>query len=102
MENEKKGPVFNRNFAKLTDDSAMPGRGIHAGKKMANLPAKYLLYISENGMCTKDVQAYITDNYEVLCHQAGQKPKGSGMVKTPVRAGNRHTPNPSKEGKRNV
>jgi len=49
----------------LTDKSEMP-YGIHKGKTMANVPAKYLIWLYENQKCTGQVKAYIEDNIEVL------------------------------------
>lgn len=57
---------------KLTDFSSMPF-GIHQGKKMANVPAQYLLWL--NGEFSKKkpvgeaqlaVQEYIQENMEVI------------------------------------
>jgi uncharacterized protein (DUF3820 family) len=49
----------------LTDNDTMPF-GIHQGKKMANVPAKYLLWLFENGKCYGEVKAYIESNLEFL------------------------------------
>lgn len=49
----------------LTDKSEMP-YGIHKGKTMANVPAKYLIWLYDNQKCTVQVKAYIEDNIEVL------------------------------------
>ena len=80
MENENKAPVFNRNFEQLTDESPMP-YGQHAGKKMKDVPAKDLLWLADNDKCSKSVRAYITDNWDVLCKQAGRNPKAMNVVR---------------------
>jgi uncharacterized protein (DUF3820 family) len=50
----------------LTDTSIMPW-GIHKNKAMANVPAKYLLWLYESGTL-KDVQVkkYIEENLDAL------------------------------------
>lgn len=53
------------NTAPLTDKSEMP-YGIHKGKTMANVPAKYLIWLYDNQKCNGQVKAYIEDNIEVL------------------------------------
>lgn len=50
---------------KLSDSSKMP-YGKHQGEKMANVPAKYLLWLYENDKCDKYVKEYIIDNLDVL------------------------------------
>lgn len=49
----------------LTDESLMPW-GQYEGEKMANVPAKYLLWLYENDKCDKAVKDYIEDNLDVL------------------------------------
>lgn len=49
----------------LNDNSIMPW-GMHKGKKMANVPAKYLLYLLQNGCSDPYVRAYIVENVEAL------------------------------------
>lgn len=49
----------------MTDNSIMPF-GIHKGKKMANVPASYLIFIFENNKCTPDVAKYINENMDAL------------------------------------
>ena len=50
---------------KLTDKSPMPW-GKHKGVPMANVPAKYLLWLLSEGKCDWSVKQYIIDNKEVL------------------------------------
>jgi uncharacterized protein (DUF3820 family) len=50
---------------KLTDESIMPW-GIHKGKKMANVPASYLLWLYNNDKCFGNVKFYIKENLDVL------------------------------------
>lgn len=56
----------------LTDESLMPW-GIHKGKKMANVPAPYLLFLYENNKCDAQVKEYITDNLDVLKQETKTK-----------------------------
>lgn len=49
----------------LTDESPMPF-GIHKDEKMANVPAKYLLWLYENNKCTSQVKDYIVENLDVI------------------------------------
>ncbi len=75
-QNEQKGPVFNIDWKPLTDESLMPGNGAHAGKKMKDVPADYLIWCFENNRCSKDVLAYVVDNKDVLDKQAAELNKG--------------------------
>lgn len=49
----------------LNDNSPMPW-GMHKGKKMANVPAKYLLWLYNGGCVDPYVKAYIVSNLEIL------------------------------------
>lgn len=49
----------------LTDESLMPF-GVHKDEKMANVPAKYLLFLYDNNKCTSQVKDYIVENLDVL------------------------------------
>lgn len=49
----------------LNDKSPMP-YGKHKGTAMANVPAKYLLFIYNNAMSTPAVRKYIEENMDVL------------------------------------
>ena len=49
----------------LTDESPMPW-GKYKGDKMINVPASYLIWLYDNNKCSRDVKAYIKDNYNVL------------------------------------
>jgi len=49
----------------LTDQSLMPF-GKHQGEKLANVPARYLLYIFENFTLHENLKAYIKKNKDVL------------------------------------
>lgn len=56
----------------LTDNSPMPF-GKYVGKPMIDVPAKYLLYLFNDG-CTHDaVRKYIIDNLDALKKEAGEK-----------------------------
>lgn len=48
------------------DNSLMPGHGIHAGKKLANVPPSYLLFLWENEKCFGALKDYIKNNLEVI------------------------------------
>ena len=52
-------------LAELTDESIMPF-GKYQGKKMANVPAHYLIWLYDNNKCNKEVRTYIVDNLDVL------------------------------------
>lgn len=52
-------------MATLHDDSLMPF-GKHKGKEMANVPAKDLLWLYDNGLEPGNVKKYIFDNLDVL------------------------------------
>ena len=49
----------------MDDNSIMPW-GIHEGKKMANVPSSYLLWLYENNKCNGDVKDYIEENLDVI------------------------------------
>jgi len=49
----------------LRDDDVMPN-GIHKGKKMADVPADYLLWLLDNNKCSNDVREYIVDIKDAL------------------------------------
>ena len=50
---------------KLTDDSTMPW-GIHAGKKMEDVPDSYLLWLYEVKKVGGQVGAYIIENLDAI------------------------------------
>ena len=50
---------------KWTDTSIMP-YGKYQGIAMANVPADYLMWLRENGKCSRLVAAYIEENIDVL------------------------------------
>lgn len=49
----------------LKDTDLMPF-GQHKGKKLIDVPAKYLLWLYENNKCSTAIKEYIIDNLEVL------------------------------------
>jgi uncharacterized protein (DUF3820 family) len=53
------------NRGKFTDESIMP-YGKYKGRKMANIPGDYLIWLFENNKCCYHVSKYIQDNMEVL------------------------------------
>lgn len=64
----------------LTDYDRMPF-GQHKNEKMANVPAKYLLWLYDEwtqpnprfGFVNKDVKAYIEENMDVLKQEINKK-----------------------------
>ena len=48
-----------------TDNDIMPF-GKYKGRKMANVPAKYLIYIYDENKCNNKVREYIEDNLDAL------------------------------------
>lgn len=56
----------------LTDNSLMP-YGAHKGKKMANVPPAYLVWVFENNKCTPEVAKYINENMSELKFELKQK-----------------------------
>jgi hypothetical protein len=83
--NEQKKPEF-KSINRLTDKDAMP-YGKWNGTPMANVPADYLLWMSDNNKLTPQVRAYVTDNWDGLCKEAGRPVKTSGMLATPRKRG---------------
>ena len=49
----------------MDDNSIMPF-GKYKGEKMANVPAKYLMWLYYEGKVFGEVKQYISDNKEVL------------------------------------
>jgi uncharacterized protein (DUF3820 family) len=47
------------------DDTPMPF-GAHKGKKLANVPATYLLWCYEQSWCKGHLRTYIQNNLDVL------------------------------------
>lgn len=60
-------------MAQLTDESPMPF-GKHKGKKLANVPADYLLWIYGSGILPsfKNLEEYIEENMNVLKQEMGR------------------------------
>lgn len=56
----------------LTDNSLMPF-GKFKGKTMINVPAKYLLWLYNEGCSDEGVKNYIISNLEILKKEAGIK-----------------------------
>lgn len=56
----------------LTDNDTMPfGKYNKSRTKMANVPAKYLLWLREQGCTHSQVSRYIEQNLESLKKEAG-------------------------------
>ena len=49
----------------MTDNDIMP-YGKYKGKKMANVPPDYLIWLYDNDKCCDEVYDYICDNLEML------------------------------------
>jgi len=63
----------------LDDDSPMP-YGVHKGTKMANVPAKYLMWLYDNGKASQGVRIYILKNRDALLNEINdgkQRPKSN-------------------------
>lgn len=57
---------------KMESDSKMPF-GVHKGKKLANVPASYLLWLFDNNKCFGSLKNYIRSNLEVLREEVKKK-----------------------------
>ena len=55
----------------MDDNSLMP-YGVHAGKKMIDVPSGYLLWLYEQNKCSGEVKAYIYENINVIKHEVKQ------------------------------
>jgi len=60
----------------LTDESIMPAWSKHKGKKLANVPADYLVWLYENDKCYPALKEYIESNLETLKLEVAQMKKG--------------------------
>jgi uncharacterized protein (DUF3820 family) len=56
----------------LDDKSPMPF-GKYQGKALANVPAKYLLWLHDQGCSHAGVRKYILSNFDLLKKEAGLK-----------------------------
>lgn len=54
----------------ITDNTPMPF-GKYSGKPMVDVPAKYLLWLFDNGCSHDGVKKYINDNLDCLRKEAG-------------------------------
>jgi uncharacterized protein (DUF3820 family) len=52
-------------MAKLTDESFMEF-GIHKGKKLAEVPDRYLLGLYNSGKCFGPIKTYIGENLDAI------------------------------------
>ena len=59
----------------LTDNDLMPMGKDHKGKKLANVPAPYLIALYDKGWLDRypALKAYVTANLDVMKKQSGQK-----------------------------
>ena len=48
------------------NDNSLMTFGKHWGKKLADVPADYLLWLYENNKCYGELKEYITDNLDVI------------------------------------
>jgi len=58
----------------MTDTDLMPF-GKYKDKAMANVPAKYLLWLWDEGVTHPGVRKYINDNLDALQKEVGKIPK---------------------------
>lgn len=58
----------------MTDNSIMPF-GKHQGEKLANVPAKYLLWLYKENKCYGELKKYIEENMDVLKSEVEQAKK---------------------------
>lgn len=58
----------------MEDESLMPF-GPHKGKKLANVPARYLLSLYKQPDLDKELKFYIKDNLDVLRFEINQNTK---------------------------
>jgi len=65
-ENRLDANKFTPNYKILGDMDLMP-YGKYKDMPMKDVPAEYLLFLSDNNKCNKSVRAYVTDNWERLC-----------------------------------
>lgn len=56
----------------IEDKTPMPF-GKYVGKPMANVPAKYLLWLHDQGCSHAGVKQYILENFQLLQKEAGLK-----------------------------
>lgn len=63
------------NAPALTDEDLMPMGKDHKGKKLANVPAFYLLHLYDKGWMSRfpSLKQYVLNNLDVLRKQAGRK-----------------------------
>jgi uncharacterized protein (DUF3820 family) len=59
----------------MKDDDVMPF-GMHKGKKLANVPADYLIWLFENDKCFGQLLNYIRHNEQNLRQEIANKKKG--------------------------
>lgn len=57
----------------FTDNTLMPF-GVHKGKAMINVPAKYLLWLYNEGCNHAQVKKYITDNLDAINKEVSKIP----------------------------
>lgn len=50
---------------KLNDNSVM-SFGLHQGKKLIDVPAKYLMWLYDNNKCNPSLREYIEFNIDVI------------------------------------
>jgi hypothetical protein len=70
MDDNKK-VAFNVNFKVLKDTDLMP-YGKYKGKPMVEVPAEYLVWMSDNNKLDKSLRAYVTDNKERIYTAVGR------------------------------
>ena len=60
--------VNDRLGEKITDESVLTF-GIHAGRKVGNVPARYLIFLYEQKRLPENLKAYVVENFAALKKQ---------------------------------
>ena len=60
----------------MNDNSIMPF-GIYQGEKLANVPAKYLIWLYRENKCYGELKKYIENNMEVLKEEIEKSKNGN-------------------------
>lgn len=66
--------MMNKPEPEITDNTPMPF-GMHIGKPMVDIPAKYLLWLYYEGCSHDGVRKYILNNLDILNREVSRLPK---------------------------
>ena len=64
--NTRFGLLRTSGISELKDNDLMPDKGKYKGTAMVNIPARYLLWLFDNVLCTDGVRLYIKNNLSDL------------------------------------